>query len=1071
MNRRYAATGTRAAVGRGPSAGPSYTSAMTEERKLVSVLFADTVGSTALGAEHDPELVRATMGRYFERMKQIAERHGGTVEKFIGDAVMVVFGVPRVHDDDAERAVRAGLAMRDELGALNRELAVELAARVGINSGEAVADPGATGQFLVTGDVVNMAARLQQGAEVGEVVVGALTEQLTRVAIDYTAHEPIVAKGKAAPLRAFTAVRAKSVIPDQARGLPAMRASLVGRDRELRLLLDTVARATAERAVHVFTLLGEPGVGKSRLVAECLVRLRGEPLIMRGRCLPYGAGITYWPLIEVLRAQAGITGVDDRAAAIAKLDAHLEAALPSPSDRLPVRQRLGALLGLESPAVALPDVAPDRVNAEIGWALRRYLEALTADRAAVLVIDDLQWAEPALIQVIDGILDRMRGVPLALLCAARPELTETHPGWSSGRSNASTMTLEGLDVAETATLISRLLDIDDLPSDLRAKIAARSEGNPLFCEEFLRMLIDDGRVIYEDGRWRATADAASVTVPETIVALLAAGIDRLGPAEKRALQLASIVGERFTAAEVQALAPEADPAALDLLERKGLVLEDRDGPGAGALKFKHLLVREVAYGSLSKADRAALHERFGDGLEREVGDRRDEYAEIFAHHAERAFTLSREVGLGAEVVGPRATRAVRWALALAERGDLRGEIRLLERSLAVAERAAPHDPTGAGAERIELLRIRTLVHLARFPEARAAAIAARDAAMATGDTTRAARIARIMVDIESAAGELSDLTSAQVLARELAIATGDERGALEVDIQELGWLWGAGRFSDLLAAGPALVERALALGAEAQAAEMLHSMGGAARLSGRLDLGDEFNARAREIATRLGLRLVLRLLDGATATGSWLRGDAATALQLLDAVTADALDDGDTNRLIASRRRQAEILDGERRYSEGLAVGLAALADSERTGERWHRSEILTYIGRNLLGLGRIDEAATRMAEGAAMIRGDEDVAAVAEVLAAHAALDAARGNDEAADVGFAKAVAVADRGEFAPLHVWIRLERAELLARWGRPAEAATLLAEIDRIAPPPFRFLPERRAALAAVLEKQRA
>ena len=1038
----------------------------------MSVLFADTVGSTALGAEHDPELIRTTMGRYFERMKQIAERHGGTVEKFIGDAVMVVFGVPKVHDDDAERAVRAGLAMRDELGELNRELAVALAARVGINSGEAVADPGATGQFLVTGDVVNMAARLQQGAEVGEVIVGALTEQLTRVAIQYTEHAPIMAKGKATPLRAFTAVRAKSAIPEQARGLPAMRALLVGRDRELRLLLDTVARATADRAVHVFTLLGEPGVGKSRLVAECLVRLRGEPLIMRGRCLPYGAGITYWPLIEVLRAQAGIAGADDRAAALAKLEAHLVAALPTPSDRLPVRQRLIVLLGLESPAVALPDVAPDRVNAEIGWALRRYLESVTASRAAVLVIDDLQWAEPALIQVIDGILDRMRGVPLALLCVARPELAETHPGWSAGRSNASTMTLEGLDVAETATLISRLLDIDDLPSDLRAKIAERSEGNPLFCEEFLRMLIDDGRVIFEEGRWRATATAGSVTVPETIVALLAAGIDRLAPGEKRTLQLASIVGERFTAGEVRALAPDADPTALDTLERKGLVLEDREGASTGALKFKHLLVREVAYGSLSKADRAVLHERFGEGLEREVGDRRDEYAEIFAHHAERAFTLSREIGLSAEVVGPRATRASHWALALAERADLRGEIRSVERAVAVAELAAKDDATGGGSSRLELLRIRTLVNGARFPEARAASIAARDAAIGSEDTPRAALIARIVLDIEMWAGNLDDIEPALDLARELSVRARDPRGVLVVDILGLKRHWGAGRFSEIVAAGPAIVERALALGAEVEAAEALENVSGAARIAGQLEASVEAADRAREIADRLGLRLLLGRLDSGQVTAAWLRDEIPEALALSDRMIASTTQDGDVNRLISSLRRRAEILSLDGQHEEALAVGLRAQVESERTGERWNRSEIFTFVGRSLLGLGRTDEAAERIAAAEAILRGQDDIAAVAEVNAARAALAAARGDDVAAEAGYARAIEIADRGEFVPLHVSNRLELAEHLARRGRPAEAAALMAEIDRICPPPpFAYLRSRRRALAAALETQRA
>lgn len=689
----------------------------------------------------------------------------------------------------------------------------------------------------------------------------------------------------------------------------------------------------------------------------------------------------------------------------------------------------------------------------------------------MLVIDDLQWAEPALILVIEGILDRMRGVPLALLCVARSELTETHPGWSAGRSNASTMTLEGLDRAETATLISRLLDIDDLPADLRAQIAARSEGNPLFCEEFLRMLIDDGRVIFEEGRWRATADAASVAVPETIVALLAAGIDRLAPAEKRVLQLASIVGERFTAAEVRALAPDVDPSALELLERKGLVLEDREGGGAEALRFKHLLVREVAYGSLSKADRAALHERFGERLEQEAGDRRDEFAEIFAHHAERAFTLSREIGLGAEVVGPRATRASHWALALAERAERRGEIRLVERALAVAECAAAHDPTAAGGGRIELLRIRLLTQAARFPEARAVATTARDTAITAGDKMRAAQIARIVVDIEIAAGELSDLRVAQTQARELAVTVGDARGVLEVDVQDLGWLWSAGRFTDIVAGGPAIVERSLALGAEAQAADLLEKMSAAARLSGDLDRGDQLVRRAREIATRLGLRLLLNRIDGAEATVAWVRGDDVMALEVSERVAAVALDDGDTYRVISIRRRHAEILERLGRYAESLDVGLAALRDSENTGERWHRAEILALIGQNLVRLGRIDEAVPRMVAAEAMIRGKADISAVAQVRAGQSVLAEAQGDVGAAEARLREAVALVDQGEFRPYQIWLRVEHAELLVRQGRPADAAARLAEIERIAPPAFGMLRARREALAAALEKRRA
>lgn len=1065
------ATAARPPQRAGPGSPASYTPGVPEERKLVSILFADTVGSTALGDEHDAELVRSTMARYFDRMRAIAERHGGTVEKFIGDAIMVVFGVPKVHDDDAERAVRAGLAMRDELAELNRKLPVDLAARVGVNTGEAVADTGAGNQFLVTGDVVNVAARLQQGADVGEVVVGALTEQLTRVAIEYAPHEPIVAKGKPAPLRAFIAVRAKSAVPEQARGLPAMRAALVGRDRELKVLLGTIERAKADRAVHVVTLLGEPGVGKSRVVGECLARLRDGSVILRGRCLPYGAGITYWPLIEMLRTQAGIGSIDDRATALTSLDAHLAAVLSSSADLQAVRARLLVVLGLESPATALPDVAPGRVHAEIGWAIRRYLEAITVTAPAVVVIDDLQWAEPALIEALDGILDRMRGVPVAFIAVARPELSETHPRWSVGRSNASTMTLEGLDAAETTTLISRLLDIDDLPAALRAQIATRSDGNPLFCEEFLRVLIDDGHVIFEAGRWRATPEAASVTVPESIIALLAASIDRLGADEKRALQLASIVGERFELAEVRALADEPNDDALDALERKGLILEDRDAGGAGAMRFKHLLVREVAYGSLSKLDRAALHERFAETLEAEAGDRRDEFIEILAHHTERAFTLSAELRLDQDTLVPRAVGAARIALATAERAELRGEAALMERFLAIAERAATLAEDADLSDRTADLRVRALIVAGRWDEARPASIAALAAARRADDAGRSANIARTVAVAEMWGGALGDIMPALVTARELSVAAGDAAGVIEVDALRLDFHWGGGRFSALIEDGTPLIEAAIASGNVPQAAKIMLKVAGAARISGRLDLATQYLTEAREIGRRFGLRALLREARGQEAAAAQLAGDSATALEIVDEVIAEAVGDGDGNRVVGTARRKYEILEGDGRYAEAVTAGAIALAESIRLGERWNRSEIEGHLAVNLLRVGRTAEAEAHLAAALELVRGAEDVSGVAEAEWARAHFLAARGDDVAADAAFQTAIATVDPLEFMLLKVFFRLERAEFLLARQRVAEAAALLAEIERVSPPPpWNYLHDRRRALAAALAAQR-
>jgi predicted ATPase/class 3 adenylate cyclase len=633
---------------------------MPEERKLVSLVFADVVGSTAWGAQQDPEFVRRSMARYFARMKGIAETHGGTVEKFIGDAVMVVFGVPQLHEDDAERAVRAALAMRDAIADLNRDLGIALAVRIAVNSGDVVTGGGKEErQFLVTGDAVNVVARLQAGAEPDEVVVGALTERLTRDSIEYEARDPIVAKGKPEPVPAFRALRARSAVPVSHGGAAALPATLVGRARELRQLLDSVERATDERTGYLVTLVGNAGVGKSRLVAEVMARLaqRSGVRILRGRCLAYGAGITYWPLMDVVRQDAGITSSDDRGAVLGKVSARL-ATLVS-GDRLPaVQARIALLLGLEPAAAVLPNVSAERIAVELSWGIRQYLEAIAAHDTLVVVIDDLQWADPAVLEVLGQVADRSSTVPVLLVCIARPELLERSPSWAANRSNASLVQLEPLDEADTRTLLSGLLASADVPPPVATLIAERSAGNPLFCEEFLRTLIDAGHLEFADGRWNATRSLGDLPFPESIQSIVAARLDGLPPTEKITLQRASVIGEHFALDELLALDGEIG-AAPEALVRKGLFVADRDDPSNRSLRFKHLLIRDVAYGSLSKADRATLHDRVGALLEAGKADRRDEFSELLAYHAAQSYLLSRELRLEPDTLAPRSARALR----------------------------------------------------------------------------------------------------------------------------------------------------------------------------------------------------------------------------------------------------------------------------------------------------------------------------------------------------------------------------------------------------------------------------
>ena len=1039
----------------------------TEQRKLVSVVFADVVGSTAFGSDNDPEAVRSVMGAYFERMKQIAELHGGTVEKFIGDAVMVVFGVPRLHDDDAERAVRAALAMRDAITDLNSELRVSLAARVGVNSGEAVAGSGRDGQFLVTGDAVNVAARLQQGADAGEVIVGPLTESLTRSAIDYAPREAVTAKGKSEPVRAFRAVRPRSVVPEQARGLPAMRAQLVGRQRELRLLLDTFERVRTERRAHLFTLVGNAGIGKSRLVGEVLARVAagGGARVLRGRVLPYGAGITYWPLMEIVREDAGIKSDDHRDAALAKLEQRT--AKLNGADAASVRHRLAVMLGLRKLEEALPEVRPADVSREIAWAVREYLAAVARD-PAVVVLDDLQWAEQGVFDIVEGLAERAEDAPLLLLCVARPQLLETHPGWAAGRANAATITLDALSADETTTLISRLLDVDDLPAELRARVVQRSEGNPLFCEEFLRMLIDDGCVERVDDRWRATASVAVVRVPESIHALLGARLDGLGDAERRAIQIASIVGERFAVSELASLAPDLDlPHAIAGLRRSGLVLEDRETREAGRYRFKHLLMRDVAYAALPKAFRADLHEAFARDLEREVGDRREEVVEIVAYHVERAFTLSAEVRAPRNVLEPRARAALDRALVLGERARGRQDVSLLRTYAKTAHDAlAALDGSGSPDDRIGVAILEAEEHLlagafvdARLKFEEAASLAK---ALSRPDLEAPAHLgaAQALIWIIATDADISAFMNHVADAERLFGEAGDPGGQIESGLIALEALWSQGRLDDLMVRGRALYARVQEIGDRPRELMLCGRLVSAAFVAGHRDESDRYATRTAELVAELGARRPpwSRVAECGIKRGD---GDLAGANDCYASFGEIARVEQDPLYHVSECRNRAEIRTIEqRRYDEGLDLARRGVDESIRLAEWWNRVELTATLAVATAGTGNIAEA-DRLLTSEAM-KESSDIFAASYAAHCRARVHELAGRVDKALEAYEDAERRYGATDYKRMYsnALVHLDHAELLASRGRGSEAAEHLAMAEAI------FAPQRGERAARIM-----
>jgi class 3 adenylate cyclase len=539
------------------------------QRKVVTVLFCDVTGSTALGESVDPEALRGLLARYFKRMKAIVERHGGSVEKFIGDAVMAVFGVPAAHEDDAMRAVRAAVEMRDALPEL------DVQARIGVNTGEVVTG---TEERLATGDAVNVAARLEQAAAPGEVLLGAPTLALVRAAVEVEEVEPLALKGKAEPVTAYRLLRVQEA-PERLH-----EARFVGRKRELDLLREAWERSVNERRCELVTIVADAGTGKSRLIAELLGHV--DAAVVRGRCLPYGEGITYWPVVEALK-QLGVAPADEAVAAA-----------------------IGSLLGASEVPVSAEEIA---------WAVRKTFEQAAAERPLIVVFDDIHWGEETFLDLIEHVALLSGGAPLLLACMARPELLERRPQWPVG------LRLEPLGADEVDELLPPTLG-----GELRERIARAAGGNPLFITEMVAM----------------TGDAQEeIEVPPTLRALLAARLDQLDPPERGVLERGAVEGEVFHRGAVQALAPEETQVTprLAALVRKELIRPDKSQlPGDDGFRFRHLLIRDAAYDALPKATRAELHERFALWLEQH-GPELVELDEILGYHLEQAVRYRREL--------------------------------------------------------------------------------------------------------------------------------------------------------------------------------------------------------------------------------------------------------------------------------------------------------------------------------------------------------------------------------------------------------------------------------------------
>ncbi len=755
------------------STTPPAASTTTAERRLVSVLFADLVGFTPLSESRDPEEVRELLSRYFDTCRRLIGIYGGTVEKFIGDAVMAVWGTPTAQEDDAERAVRAALDLVTAVAALGEEVgAPDLALRAGVLTGEAAVNLAAEGEGMVAGDLVNTAARVQAAADPGTVLVGDATRRATAAAIAYEPAGEHELKGKAEPLSLFRALRVTAV-RGGARVSGELEPPFVGRARELRLVKEHFHGSAEERKAHLVSVVGIAGIGKSRLAWEFEKYLDGpvdEVLWHRGRCPAYGDGVAYWALAEMVRMRALIAEEDTSDEALAKLRTMLEQRIQDSAERSWLEPRLAHLLGLAE------HVSGDRQDLFSAW--RLFFERLAEQSPVVLVFEDLQWADSALLDFVEHLLEWSHAHPLFVLALARPELAQRRPGFGSAGRNATTFSLEPLASAAMEELLDGFAP--GLPDDLRTRILERAEGVPLYAVETVRMLLDRGLLQREGDVYRPTGAIEALEVPETLHALIAARLDGLEPDERRVLQDAAVLGKSFTKAGLEALTglsePELEPILGSLVRKEVLSVQaDPRSPERGQYSFLQDLLKQIAYETLAKADRKARHLAAAAYLEETSAGAEQELVEVIAAHYVDAYEAAPDASDAAAI---RRSAAERLALA----GDRAASLAASEEAQRYFEKATvlADEPLWQA----ELLERAGQAAQAggRYPEALALYERAIELYRGEGDTRRVAHVTGAMGIAMGSAGDLAG--GAERMEEAFAALADDEPGEELAELAE-----------------------------------------------------------------------------------------------------------------------------------------------------------------------------------------------------------------------------------------------------------------------------------------------